>query len=332
MNQAALSRPLEWLAQAASLDRPARALATVTARRHGPLVAAARGRPLGHPVHPAFTDLPIGFWTSATVLDLVGGRGSSNAARHLIGWGVLTALPTVATGLADAPTLSTRKQRVMAVHAAANLAATGGYAASWALRRRGRDTTGVLVGLGAAAVASVGGYLGGWLTMGQEPRPRRRSGGSAGDDRELAAEAVVEALAGRQVATAESCTAGRIASALATVPGAIDFFAGTLVGYQDEVKRDQLGVRAESVYSSQAVEEMVRGACRLFDVPAAVATSGVVGDEPEDGVAPGTVFIATAVDGVVNARRHRFDGAPEERCEQAATQALRDLALDLAAT
>lgn len=139
------------------------------------------------------------------------------------------------------------------------------------------------------------------------------------------AERVAELLGERQVATAESCTAGRIATALATVTGAVDFLCGALVSYQEEIKRDHLGVRAESVYSDEAAAEMARGACRMFGAQVAVGVSGVVGDEPEDGVEPGTVFIATVVDGDVRSRRYRFDGSPVERCEQARDQALRDL-------
>ena len=133
------------------------------------LIDLLRGRPLGHPLHPALTDLPIGFWTAATVLDVVGTNGSRRAARQLIGWGVVSAAPTIASGVVEVPTLTPAKRRVAVVHAAANLAATGAYAASWRLRGGGRHTAGVLVGLAAATVASVGGYLGGWLAMGDDP-------------------------------------------------------------------------------------------------------------------------------------------------------------------
>jgi PncC family amidohydrolase len=60
---------------------------------------------------------------------------------------------------------------------------------------------------------------------------------------------VASMLDGRTVATAESCTAGRIAAALACVPGAADFLCGGVVAYQEAVKRDVLGVVAESVLS-----------------------------------------------------------------------------------
>lgn len=328
---APLSRPLEALATSARLERPADVLTALGDRRNR-LADLLRGSPLGHPLHPALTDLPIGFWTSAMVVDLFGGRRGAPLARQLIAWGVVSALPTLVSGLLDVPRLTAGKRRVAALHAVANAAATGAYAASWGLRRGGRRLGGLLTGLGAGAVASAGGYLGGWLAMGDDPladpdgaaTAPMRAGGLA--DPVDSAERIAEALGLRRVAAAESCTAGRIASALACVPGAVDFFAGSLVGYQDEAKREHLDVQAESVYSVDAVTEMARGACRLFGAEVAVATSGVVGDEPEDGVPPGTVFIATAVDDVVTAHRYRFEGAPEQRCELAAAQALHDLA------
>src|SRR5690606_5050191 len=94
-----------------------------------------RGRSLGHPLHPALTDLPIGFWTSATLLDLTRGRATSATANTLVGWGVLSAIPTIVTGLVDVPRLPPDRRRVVVVHAVLNLGATIGYAGSWMIRR-----------------------------------------------------------------------------------------------------------------------------------------------------------------------------------------------------
>lgn len=150
------------------------------------------------------------------------------------------------------------------------------------------------------------------------------------DDADIATRAVAR-LGGRSVATAESCTAGRIAEALACVEHAVDFLRGGLVAYQTEVKRELLGVTSPSVLTLEAAEEMATGACRLLGADVGIATTGVAGDEAEDGVAPGTVFIATCVDGVVRSRPHRFSGDPAEVCDSARSQALRDL-LDALAT
>ena len=118
---------------------------------------------LGHPLHPALTDLPIGFWTSAFVLDLVGGRPARPAADALVGVGVATALPTAAAGLADWSDMDKPERRSGLVHAAANVAATALYGLSYLARRRGHRTGGVMLGLAGATAATAGAFLGGHL-------------------------------------------------------------------------------------------------------------------------------------------------------------------------
>ncbi|PJI91121.1 DUF2231 domain-containing protein [Luteimicrobium subarcticum] len=132
---------------------------------HGAVDDLLRGKPLGHALHPSLTDLPIGFWTSATVLDLVGGERSRHAARLLVGLGLLSAAPTALAGFADWRRTGTAARRVGAVHAVANEVAVSCYALSWLARGRGRHGLGVLTGLVGATAASVGGLLGGHLTL-----------------------------------------------------------------------------------------------------------------------------------------------------------------------
>jgi len=136
---------------------------------------------------------------------------------------------------------------------------------------------------------------------------------------------VVELLNGRAVATAESCTAGRIAEVLACVEKASDFLRGGVVAYQEAVKRDLLGVKAESVLTAEAAEQMAIGVVRLLGAQVAISTTGVAGDEMEDGTPPGTVYIGTAVDGTIASKVHQFDGSPQDVCDQARHQALLDL-------
>jgi hypothetical protein len=125
------------------------------------------GRWLGHAAHPLLTDLPIGFWTSATVLDLIGGSRSATAARRLVARGVLSAVPTAATGWSDWLSLGRPLRRVGVVHAGANSAAIGLYGLSWLARRKGHRGRGVLLGLLGGTVASVAGHLGGHMTVGR---------------------------------------------------------------------------------------------------------------------------------------------------------------------
>jgi nitrite reductase/ring-hydroxylating ferredoxin subunit/uncharacterized membrane protein len=129
----------------------------------GPAKDALHGVWLGHPLHPVLTDLPIGFWTGAVVLDLVGGSRARPAADALVAIGVAAALPTAATGLADWSDLDRPARRAGIVHAGANVTATALYGLSYVARRRGHRAGGVALGLAGAAAASAGGFLGGHL-------------------------------------------------------------------------------------------------------------------------------------------------------------------------
>jgi hypothetical protein len=123
-----------------------------------------RGEWLGHSIHPALTDIVLGTWSSATLLDLIGGPESSAAAQKLVGAGLLAVGPTAWAGWAEWSAAGSRDKRVGLVHAATNAVAIGAYAASWVARRRGRHGTGAGLALAGAAVSGVGAYLGGHLT------------------------------------------------------------------------------------------------------------------------------------------------------------------------
>jgi hypothetical protein len=131
----------------------------------GARASVLRGEWLGHAVHPVLTDVVIGTWTSASLLDLLGGRDSSGGAQRLLGIGLLAAAPTFWTGWAEWTTAGQREKRVGVVHAVTNGAALSAYAASWLARRRGDHGRGVRLALAGAAVSGVGAYLGGHLAM-----------------------------------------------------------------------------------------------------------------------------------------------------------------------
>ncbi|MBW3615391.1 MAG: Rieske (2Fe-2S) protein [Actinobacteria bacterium] len=160
-----LRRLPEVVESAEVLDAPGDAVAGVVGKLlpPGPFKDALSGTWLGHALHPMLTDLPIGFWTSAFVLDFVGGHESDAAARRLVGWGVVAAVPTAASGLSDWADTTGGEKRVGVVHALANSVALACYTASWIARRRGHRTTGVALGVAGGAAATVGGYLGGHL-------------------------------------------------------------------------------------------------------------------------------------------------------------------------
>ena len=153
---------LDW---SPALDRPVEILGKVAGKLlpQGTVKDILHGTWLGHPLHPLLTDLPIGCWTNAMLLDIVGGRRGQPAADLLVGAGVLLALPTAASGLADWSELERPAARTGVVHAAANVIGLGLYSASWVARRRGRRAQGVALSFLGAAAATVGGFLGGHL-------------------------------------------------------------------------------------------------------------------------------------------------------------------------
>lgn len=125
-----------------------------------PAKSLLSGTWLGHPLHPLLTDVPIGCWSGAVALDLLGGEAAGAAVDPLVGLGVLAALPTAVTGLNDWADSYGGERRIGLIHAAANGAALGLFAASMMSPRR---TARGLRLLGLAALGA-GGYLGGHLS------------------------------------------------------------------------------------------------------------------------------------------------------------------------
>jgi nitrite reductase/ring-hydroxylating ferredoxin subunit/uncharacterized membrane protein len=123
------------------------------------------GTPLGEPAHPPLTDVVIGSWTSAVVLDLIGGPEAEAAADTLVGVGCLAALPTAVTGLTDFSDLTDEPQRVALVHAAGNLTTIVLFGLSWRARKRGARAKGRFLALLGLGVGSASAYLGGHLSF-----------------------------------------------------------------------------------------------------------------------------------------------------------------------
>jgi nitrite reductase/ring-hydroxylating ferredoxin subunit/uncharacterized membrane protein len=130
---------------------------------------ALHGTWLGHPLHPVFTDLPIGAWTTALALDAAsnGDAGMRRAATFAMGVGLAGALGAAVTGLTDWSETNGQSRRSGLIHGLLNITATALFATAFALRKNdshegGRTCawTGYAVALGAA-------YLGGDLVYGQ---------------------------------------------------------------------------------------------------------------------------------------------------------------------
>lgn len=103
---------------------------------------------------------------------------------------------------------------------------------------------------------------------------------------------------GMTLGTAESCTGGRIAEAIISVPGASDYFKGGIISYTNYVKENVLGIDSQLLKEKTAVCEdvaiaMVKGAIRVLNVDFAISTTGVAG--PGGGtheIPVGTIWIA----------------------------------------
>jgi nitrite reductase/ring-hydroxylating ferredoxin subunit/uncharacterized membrane protein len=138
---------------------------------------------LGAPLHPALTDVPVGSWTAALVLDgasaVTGDEALGAAADRVLAVGTLAALPAAATGLNDLRDLTGESRQVAMVHAVLNVVGLSLSSASLVYRRAGRR--GVARGLSATgyAVSSTAAHLGGMLSFGLGIRVNRTMGQTA---------------------------------------------------------------------------------------------------------------------------------------------------------
>ena len=150
---------------------------------------------------------------------------------------------------------------------------------------------------------------------------------------DIALEALVGRLLaqnGQTIATAESCTGGRLAAALNAQSGSSAYYMGSVIAYDNSVKTNLLGVSQETLNTDGAVSEstvrqMAEGVRRLLGTDYAIATSGIAG--PTGGTAEkpvGTVWIAWATPEGTKAQCFHFGAAREREqiTQRAVTAAL----------
>jgi len=133
---------------------------------------------------------------------------------------------------------------------------------------------------------------------------------------------------GKSLATAESCTGGMVAHLITSVPGASDYFAGSVISYADEIKTNTLGVSAADIeaygaVSRPVVEQMAAGAREKLNTDFAIAISGIAGPTggtPEKPV--GTVWIAIGTPGNIISERFKFGFSRMENITRAAYTSL----------
>jgi nitrite reductase/ring-hydroxylating ferredoxin subunit/uncharacterized membrane protein len=152
------------------LDAPAKAVGKAVRDLvpAGPVKDALSGTWLGHAVHPMLTDVVIGSFTAASVLDLLAPDADGRAGERLIALGLAAYLPTAAAGVndwADTEPVDDTIRRAGLVHAGANAVGATLYTASLRARRRGNRGRGAVLGFAGMAVMMAGGYLGGHLSL-----------------------------------------------------------------------------------------------------------------------------------------------------------------------
>ncbi|OOV27690.1 damage-inducible protein CinA [Flavobacterium sp. LM5] len=132
----------------------------------------------------------------------------------------------------------------------------------------------------------------------------------------------------RTIATAESCTGGKIAQLIASVPGASGYYKGSVVAYATAMKIKLLEVCPEtieqhSVVSGEVAKEMAVNAQKIFQTDYAIATTGNAGPAKGDSEASvGSVFIALATPNGVLVEAFNFGQPREKVIDRAVTKSL----------
>jgi nitrite reductase/ring-hydroxylating ferredoxin subunit/uncharacterized membrane protein len=127
---------------------------------------ALHGTWLGHPLHPVLTDIPLGAWTVAAILDWSqrnGDRRLGHAADAAIGIGLAGAVGAAATGLTDWQHTVDDDRRAGLLHGLLNVSAAMLYTVSLVLRRRGVRGIGRGIATAGFTVSLAAAYLGGHL-------------------------------------------------------------------------------------------------------------------------------------------------------------------------
>jgi len=152
-------QPLDKLGDLSALDTVITPLSKVVdgVIRPGRIEDALHGTWLGHPLHPALAQVPLGCFASATLCDLA---GEPSAAAKLAAVGLASSAPAALAGATDWSKSSPSTQRTGLVHAALNTLGLVAWAASLVRRRRGGGAVLGALGTGLlSASAAVGGHL-----------------------------------------------------------------------------------------------------------------------------------------------------------------------------
>jgi nicotinamide-nucleotide amidase len=130
--------------------------------------------------------------------------------------------------------------------------------------------------------------------------------------------------AGLTLGVAESVTGGFVGARITAVPGASNWFRGSIVSYASDVKFDLLGVSRGPVVGEKAAIQMAEGAARVLGADVGLAVTGVAGPTEQDGEAVGTVWLGLSIEGTSEAVDLHFPG-DREQIRQYATISVLDL-------
>jgi nicotinamide-nucleotide amidase len=107
-------------------------------------------------------------------------------------------------------------------------------------------------------------------------------------------------------------TGGLVGARLTDAEGATDFFRGSIVAYQSEVKFELLGVPEGPVVSETAARAMAEGACKVLGADVGLGVTGVAGPAEQEGQPVGTVYMAVTLDGDTQCVHVRLPGARDQ--------------------
>ena len=145
---------------------------------------------------------------------------------------------------------------------------------------------------------------------------------------------VVDALKGKTLVTAESCTGGGIGNALTSVPGSSAVFKGGVICYTNWVKEHILGVDPKlltehGAVSAPVAQAMAQGVRKALDADISLSVTGLAGPDGDTfGNPVGTVYIGCDCSRRTEVREYHFNGDRAAVREQAVTAAL-ELALEI---
>lgn len=127
---------------------------------------------LGHPLHPVLTDVPIGAWSAAAILDsmeLAGNKALKPGADAVIAIGIAGALGAAVTGLTDWTGTTKKKRKLGLMHGLLNVAATGLYVTSLIMRQKKESRKAAIIySMVGYGIVSISSYLGGNLVFSQQ--------------------------------------------------------------------------------------------------------------------------------------------------------------------